>query len=186
MSPTGLGMPAGAARLSVPPHRAAPPGELTAAQRAVLDAVGDLLVPGTPGSEGADGDPSFTRAPGIDGWLQRSLAARAEQFDALTAVLDGLAPADDGLDGRLRALHAAASEEDGRFVLLSSVVAGAYLLAPEIRQAIGYPGQRRDPAGIEEAADELSDGILDPVIDRGPIWVDPDNLTAAHTPGTKG
>jgi hypothetical protein len=176
MSPTGLGMPVGAARLSVPKHHAAPPGELTAQQRAVLDAVGDLLVPGT------DGDPSFTAAPGIDAQLQRSLAARAERFTLLAATLDGLAPTDDGLDGRLRALHAAASEEDGRFVLLSSVVSGAYLLVPEVRQRIGYPGQGRDPAGIEEAADELSDGILDPVIDRGPIWVDPENFPAV----TKG
>lgn len=183
MSPVGLGMPAGAARLSVPKHLAAPPGELTPQQQAVLDAVGDLLVPG------ADGDPSFTAAPGIQDRLRTAIAARGEQFDLLAATLDGLAPADDGLAGRLRALHdagtGAGAEEDGRFVLLSSVVAGAYLLVPEVRQRIGYPGQHRDPAGIEEAADELADGILDPVIDRGPIWVDPDELPSAH-PETEG
>jgi hypothetical protein len=170
MTTTGLGMPEGAGRLSVPRHRTAPPGELSPEQRAVLDAVGDLLVP-----ELGD-DPAFTRAPGIDAWLRRSLAARAEQFDLLTATLDGLGPADNGLDGRLRSLHAAGSAEDTRFALLSSVVAGAYLMVPEVRERIGYPGQHRDPAGIEEAADELGDGILDPVIDRGPIWVDPDAL----------
>lgn len=170
MSPVGLGMPAGAARLSVPRHHTAPPGELTAQQRAVLDAVGDLLIPG------AEGDPAFTAAPGIQDQVRTALAARAEQFAVVTSTLDGLAPVDDGLAGRLQALHAGGSEGDGRFVLLSSVVAGAYLLVPEVRQRIGYPGQHRDPAGIEEAADELSDGILDPVVDRGPIWVDPDAL----------
>jgi len=39
-----------------------------------------------------------------------------------------------------------------------------------VRARIGYPGQRRDPARFEEAVDQLSDGILDPVIARGPIY----------------
>jgi hypothetical protein len=178
MSPTGLGMPGGTGRLSVPRHLPAPPAELTPAQHEVLAAVGDLLIPAV------GEDPSFTQAPGIQDRLRTAIAARGEQFDLLAATLDGLGPADGGLDGRLRALHAAGSDQDDRFVLLSSVVAGAYLLVPEVRQRIGYPGQGRDPAGIEEAADELSDGILDPVIERGPVWVAPDALVTA--PATEG
>jgi len=50
------------------------------------------------------------------------------------------------------------------------VIAGAWLLIPAVRERIGYPGQRRDPARLEEAADQISDGILDPVIARGPIY----------------
>lgn len=41
---------------------------------------------------------------------------------------------------------------------------------PAVRARIGYPGQRRDPARLEEAADQISDGILDPVLARGPIY----------------
>jgi hypothetical protein len=55
--------------------------------------------------------------------------------------------------------------------VLSAVLAGAYLLVPEVKSAVGYPGQRRDPAGLEEAVDEISDGILDPVLERGHFFV---------------
>jgi hypothetical protein len=67
----------------------------------------------------------------------------------------------------LRALHA---DQPRQFQALSAVVAGAWLLVPAVRARIGYPGQRRDPARLEEAADQISDGILDPVLARGPIY----------------
>jgi len=38
---------------------------------------------------------------------------------------------------------------------------------------IGYPGQQRDPAPVDEAANEI-DGLIDPVIERGPIYVPAD------------
>ncbi len=71
------------------------------------------------------------------------------------------------IDQALRGLHA---EEPGQFQALSAVVAGAWLLTPTVRARIGYPGQRRDPARLEEAVDQISDGILAPVIARGPIY----------------
>ncbi len=71
------------------------------------------------------------------------------------------------IDQKLRALHA---EQPEQFQALSAVVAGAWLLIPAVRARIGYPGQRRDPARLEEAADQISDGILDPVLDRGRIY----------------
>jgi len=62
------------------------------------------------------------------------------------------------------------STQPRQFQALSAVVAGAWLLVPAVRARIGYPGQRRDPARLEEAADQISDGILDPVIARGAIY----------------
>lgn len=164
---TALQAPDGS-RLSVPRHVSEPPGELTPDLLTTLLAVGDLLVPAV------DQNPAASAAPGYDLWLRRSIAARAEEFDLLVQTLDGLAPADAGLETRLRALHASGSEEDGRFHLVSSIVVGAYLMVPEVKELIGYPGQHRDPARVEEAADELSDGLLDPVISRGPIYVRPE------------
>jgi hypothetical protein len=140
-----------------------PPHPLTPQQHAVLLAVADILIPG------AGGDPKASAAPGYQTWLERSLAARAGSLDELAQILDELAgPATAGLEQRLRRLHAAG---DGRFHLLSSVAAGAYLMVPEVRRLIGYPGQHASPPRIDEAAGELSDGILDPVIGRGPIYV---------------
>jgi hypothetical protein len=150
----------------VPRRLTVPPRPLTPAQHAVLLAVADTLIPG------AGGDPKASAAPGYEMWLDRSLSARAGSLAALAQILDELAGvagvAGPGLEQRLRQLHAAG---DGRFHLLSSVAAGAYLMVPEVRRLIGYPGQHASPPRIDEAAEELSDGILDPVIQRGPIYV---------------
>ena len=59
-----------------------------------------------------------------------------------------------------------------RFHLISSIVAGAYLAGDHIRQLVGYPGQFRQPAKVDDAANELADGILDPVLAaRGDIYI---------------
>ncbi|MFJ1997892.1 hypothetical protein [Streptomyces asiaticus] len=122
----------------------------------------DILIPAT------DQHPGATDAPDPEGWLHRAVDARGDSFDLLTgalADLDGLAPA--ALDAALRRLH---TEEPDAFVILSSVIAGAWLMVPEVRAAVGYPGQKRDVPRLEEAADQLSDGILDPVLERGAIY----------------
>jgi hypothetical protein len=154
--------PGGApARLSVPQKFAAP-RQLTAAEVSTLRVIADVLIP-------ASGDnPAATAEPDLDSWLRRAVDARADAFDAITAVLaqlDGAAP--DVTDQALRKLHA---EQPMTFQALTAVIAGAWLLTPTVRERIGYPGQRRDPARFEEAADQISDGILDPVIARGPIY----------------
>ncbi len=148
-------------RLSVPPKFAAP-RQLTDAEVGTLRAIADVLIP-------ASGDnPAATSEPAFDQWLARAADARADAFDHITAVLaqlDRAAP--DTIDQTLRALHA---DQPRQFQALSAVVAGAWLLVPAVRARIGYPGQRRDPPRLEEAADQISDGILDPVLARGPIY----------------
>jgi hypothetical protein len=89
----------------------------------------------------ASGDnPAATSEPDFDAWLVRAVDARADAFGAIAAFLGQL------------------------------VVAGAWLLTSTVRDRIGYPGQRRDPARFEEAVDQISGGILDPVIARGPVY----------------
>jgi hypothetical protein len=150
-------------RLSVPRRHIVPPRPLTPRQHATLLAVADILIPG------AGDDPKATAAPRYETWLERSLAARSESLAALSLILDELTREPrTHLEQGLRQLHAI---DDGGFQLLSSVVAGAYLMIPEVRSLIGYPGQHPSPPRVDEAAEELSDGILDPVIRRGPIYV---------------
>lgn len=135
--------------------------ELTAAEREALVAVADVLCGG-----GALPAPSETR--GYAEWLDRALEARADAFDEVVAAalsLDGLSAA-----GRREALRLMSTDQRPRFHALSSVVAGAWLLVPEIRSALGYPGQIAAPAAFDEAASQLETGILDPVIERGPIY----------------
>jgi hypothetical protein len=63
------------------------------------------------------------------------------------------------------------------FRLLLSVVTAAYYSSPKVRRLIGYPGQRANEVFPDQAEHDLRDGILDPVIARGPIW---------HCPGETG
>jgi hypothetical protein len=144
---------------SVPAHPKAPPRKVTDSERDALVRVADALIP----RRGADTEPSAT--PDYLRHLDRALAARGDAFDAVVAAAVGLAALDPAeLIGALRTLHASG---DATFRTLSAIVCGAYLTVPEVRDRIGYPGQKHDPAPFDLAADEIMDGILDPVLERG-------------------
>ena len=134
---------------------------LRVTEREALVAVADALCGG-----GSLRSPSAT--PGYAEWLDRALAARADAFDEVVAAAMALESL--SLDGRREALRRMNADERPRFHSLSSVTAGAWLLVPEIATALGYPGQVAAPAAFDEAATQLETGILDPVIERGPIY----------------
>jgi hypothetical protein len=122
-----------------------------------------MLIP----NRGADPAPSAT--PEYPRHLDRALAARGDAFDAVVAAATTLGTLDaPELIGELRALHAA---RDATFQALSAIVCGAYLTVPEVRARIGYPGQEHRPAPFDLAAEEIMDGILDPVLERGAVYV---------------
>jgi hypothetical protein len=138
------------------------PRALTDDEITALRAVADVLIPA------AGDNPSATAEPGFTEQLRVAAHARADAFAPVTAELAALAGADrDTVEHRLRALHA---ERPEVFQPLSAVVAGAWLLLPAVRERIGYPGQRRDPAPFDQAAEELGGGILDPVLARGTVY----------------
>jgi hypothetical protein len=143
--------------LSVPARRSAP-RPLDESERAVLGAVADVLIPAQGAAPAASGEPGF------DEQLRRALDARADAFDAVVAALHRLRPVPaDALFARLEALDA---QEPDTFQALSTVIAGAWLLTPGVRERIGYSGLRVAKAGLEDAADDLGDGLLDPVLAR--------------------
>ncbi len=147
---------------SVPTHPKAPPRELTDSEHDALVRVADALIP----RRGADAEPSAT--PDYLRHLDRALAARGDAFDAVVAAAVRLAARPADLIDELRTLHAAG---DATFQALSAIVCGAYLTVPEVRARIGYPGQKHDPAPFDLAAEEIMDGILDPVLERGAFYV---------------
>lgn len=138
-----------------------PARPLSASEREALVAVADALCAG-----GSLTAPSAT--PGYAEWLDRALAARADVFEDVVAA--ALSMASRSPEGRREALRVMNADERPRFHALSSVTAGAWLLVPEIAAALGYPGQVAAPAAFDEAAAQLETGILDPVIERGPIY----------------
>jgi hypothetical protein len=150
-------------RLSVPSTRTKLPRALSEDERTTYAALADLLC----GPSARVEPPS--RCPEFQAQLDIALATRSDAFDIITRQLAEAAGSTD-LSGWLRALH---DDDPAAFQLVSTVAAGAYLMVPGIREAVGYPGQHRNPPGLEEAVDEISDGILDPVLDRGHFYVVP-------------
>jgi hypothetical protein len=153
-------------RLSVPTRKTQPPRALTDDESATLLCIADCLIPA------AGPNPKASDAEDYAAYLQLALAARSDVFDAVLKAVHGIA---DVADGDLRAaLKTMWAQDKFTFDPLSSIIAGAYFMSPQVKQLIGYPGQHRDPAGLEDAANELETGILDPVIERGPIYVSTD------------
>ena len=146
---------------SVPPRHSAPPRPLGDEERRTLLAVAEVLIPDVPGR------PAASAAPDYSFWLDRALAARSDAFEEIMELIGRLRDVEPvGLPAELRTIS---ETQPAGFQALSSVLAGAYLMVPAIRRAINYPGKQARPAAFDEAAEEIMSGILDPVIERGPM-----------------
>lgn len=150
-------------RLSVPPPRTKLPRALTPDERDALVAIADVLLGPSERAE----PPS--RCPDYVDKLEVALATRSDSFDAILDTAAAGVAAED-LNAWLRDLHDSDAE---RFQVISTVLGGAYLMVPAVRDAIGYAGQRAEIPRLEEAVDQIMDGILDPVIERGHFYVEP-------------
>jgi hypothetical protein len=86
----------------------------------------------------------------------------------LRALLETLPP-----DISWESMRAFSAARPVSFEPLAQLVTGAYLMAPQVLNGLGFPTERRFPAGPEEFADEYETGILDPVVNRGAHFRDP-------------
>ena len=135
------------------------PEDFDEAFRARLARIADVLVP-------ADEDMPAAGAVGIAGdLLDRALRARpdlaADCRRAVTACADP--PDPDALE------RLAASDPDG-FSALMVLVLGGYYMSTEVRKLLHYPGQQALRIDIGELPAYIEEGLLDEVIDRGPIY----------------
>jgi hypothetical protein len=146
--------------VSVPPYRHTPPRALTPDEHRTALAVATALIPA--GSAGL----VASQLPDYERWLSRALAARADAFHAITRVLADF----DGLDGAQLTTALRERHEEPEIQAVCSVIAGAYLMSQGVRERIHYPGQHPNPPPFDEAADQIMDGILDPVVARGSIY----------------
>jgi hypothetical protein len=133
--------------------------------RGRLAALADALIPA------GDGMPSASEAGVAGEWLDAIVAAEPGFAPALAAVLDAADVADPA--GELRRIE---TTDPAGWGTLTTVVAGAYFLNPEIAAKVGYPGRRAIPVDADLEPDWLQDGLLDSVKSRGPIY--------RPTPGT--
>lgn len=151
-------------KLSVPKRVRGTPRDLTAEEWVVLEAVADILIP----AYGAS--PAASMAPDFRSWARRALTARAEHFDTIGEALRDLGGLVSDATALRAGLRSMSTEQPEHFAVLSSVIAGAYVMVPLVKEQIGYPGQGGAAPRVDEAAEQLEDGILDPVIARGPIY----------------
>ena len=134
---------------------------LTDAERVVLAAVADHLIPA------AHGMPSAAEVLTYDR-LRFVLNARPDLAEPIrTALRAGLA---DDPASRVAAL--AANEPAALGALQLAIVAG-YYTDKRVRELIGYPGQEAITVRSWELPPYLDEGLIDAVIARGPTWRDP-------------
>lgn len=126
-------------------------------ERTRFGKLADVLIPA------GDDLPSATAAGVAGDGLDQVLAVRPELAAGLKEVL-----ASSGDPPPLEAVARLKSSDPSSFGLLTELVAGAYFLNPQVRAVLGYEGQTARP--IDPRPDYLDDGLLQSVLDRGPIY----------------
>jgi len=128
-----------------------------AADRAVLAALADVLIPRSAGHLSASD--AGVAAIGLD----RVLESRPDLAAGLATLLATARDRDAaGFVAELRA------RDPGGFAILAEVVPGAYFLNDEVRARVGWAGSTAKP--IDPHPDWLDDGLLDRVLARGRIY----------------
>ena len=132
---------------------------MTPEERATFAGLADVLVPEAAGMPSAS-------AVGVH---ERRLDRRSRHAPISPSRCDRSWPTRQGRSAEAEIARLRA-DDDERFRLLLSLVTAAYYSSPKVRRLIGYPGQRAHEVFPDQAEHDLRDGILDPVVARGPIW----------------
>lgn len=132
--------------------------EVSAADRATLERLADVLIPA------GDGMPSASEAGIGRDLLDLVLTARPDLHVPLVALLQAGRDRDPGAF----VAELQADDPDG-FGVLAQLVPGGYFMNPAVRRALGYKGQRARPFDPDRRDPEV-DALLQSVIDRGPIY----------------
>lgn len=127
-----------------------------AATLARLRSLASALIPGAGG------------LPDLDRWLDRALRAGGWPPPVLAAALAALPEAID-FDGAKRL----ATARPEAFAVLGTLVSAAYFMAPQVLRGLGFPEDRRNPAGTEDFLAEYETGVFEPMLSRAPMFRDP-------------
>lgn len=134
---------------------------LSPAARAVLRDLADALIPG------GEGMPSASAVGAHGALIDRVMAVRPQAAPELVAMLDRFV-ADPGPGTPIERAQRLRRDDPAAFGLLAGFVVGAYQLDQRVRASIGYPGQGPSDVTFDDETGYITDGLLDPVIGRGP------------------
>lgn len=104
----------------------------------------------------------------IETYLGRALRSGAYPPAEIEEAFERLAGEPDWA-----AAKALAKAEPAVFGLLSRLASAAYFMAPDVMHRLGYPADRRQPAGPEDFMAEFETGIFDQMMAREPHFRDP-------------
>ena len=125
-----------------------------AIDRETLAALADVLIPT------ADGMPSASEAGATGPLLDEVLRVRGDLEEPLATLTVAAANKDPRAEvDRLKA------DEPELFEALTTAIAGGYFMSGDVRERLGYPGQQ-----ALQLEDDHDPALLQPVIDRGPIY----------------
>ena len=157
-------------RLSVPPRRTSPARTLSPGEFTTAGVLADALCCG-------GGTPPIARpseCAEFEDSLHTALAARCDVYEEIVAALHRAAPV--SVTDSKQWLRQLSADDPSLFASLSAILAGAYLMTPEVKSYVRYPGQGQNRAPWQQIGDELATGILDPVIERGAIYRTTDDV----------
>ncbi|MBL1110869.1 hypothetical protein JK364_00335 [Streptomyces sp. 110] len=132
---------------------------LSPEQNATLLELAAALIPAGEREPAADA----VLADGI--WLGRAFAAEPSLVSAVARACDQAR----GLDPH-NALRRLTEEHPADAQALTTLLSGAYYMVPQVREAIGYPGQVPRPASLTEAVDDLDEELIGPMLASGPRY----------------
>ncbi|MFC0548010.1 hypothetical protein [Kutzneria chonburiensis] len=131
-----------------------------------LGGVADELIPA------GDGMPAATEAGVAGGQLDLVLAVRPDLARALNRAW-ALA----GEHEPAPALRLLADLDPRAHQALLEIVSGGYYTSSLVRRLLNYTGQQPVPVRPEDHPAYLAEGLLDRVVERGPVHRDPDSLS---------
>jgi hypothetical protein len=132
---------------------------LTADQLATFTRLANILIPA------AESMPSASQVDGAIDWLERAISVREDLVPDLKRAMNRASSAES-----VAAIAAQLQDDQPALRALTLLVAGSYYMNPNVRALIGYPGQEARPKDPPGTPTFLSDGLIERVLERGPIY----------------
>ncbi len=128
--------------------------------RGTFAAIADVLIPE------AEGMPSATQVGVHEDLLDRILGLRPDlREDFIRGIKSVVGEKPHAAAERLN------KEDPAALGTIGLIASAGYYITPQVRELIGYPGQENRPADPDEDPEYVTNGMLQVVIDRGPIYV---------------